>query len=51
MGRLKKYNSPEEKKLAQIEASKKYYWTNKEQEDEKARQRYYRNIQNNQPKG
>ena len=40
MGRLKKYNTPEEKLEARNIASKKYYWGNKEQEDEKARQRY-----------
>ena len=49
MGRTKKYNTIEEKKLAQCQASKEYYWRNKEQEDEKARQRYYRNLQNNKP--
>jgi hypothetical protein len=40
MGRLKKYLTEEEKKLAQKLASKKYYWDNKSQEDEKARTRY-----------
>lgn len=49
MGRIKKYLTPEEKLQAQKEWSKKYYWNNKEQEDEKARQRYRRNIQNNKP--
>ena len=47
MGRIKKYLTPEDKKQARAGASKRYYWKNKEQEDEKARQRYYRNIQNN----
>ena len=50
MGRIKKYLTPEEKQASRTNASKKYYWKNKEQEDEKARQRYHRNIQNNQPK-
>lgn len=40
MGRLKKYKTPEEKTQAQREWSKKYYWDNKEQQDEKAKQRY-----------
>ena len=47
MGRIKKYNTPEEKAKSTVEASKKSYWNNKEQQDEKARQRYYRNLQNN----
>lgn len=50
MGRIRKYQTLEEKKLAQKEASKKYYWKNKQQEDEKARQRYNRNIQDNKSK-
>ncbi len=40
MGRIKKYLTKEEKQLAQKLASQKYYWKNKKQEDEKARQRY-----------
>jgi hypothetical protein len=40
MGRIKKYLTEEEKIQAQKDWSKKYYWKNKEQEDEKARQRY-----------
>ena len=47
MGRIKKYLTPGEKRAAKAKASKKYYWKNKEQEDEKAKQRYYRNLQNN----
>lgn len=43
MGRTKKYTTPEERKQAQLEASKKFYWLNKEQEDEKARERYRKN--------
>jgi hypothetical protein len=49
MGRLKKYQTPEEKQASRAKASQKYYWKNKEQEDEKAKQRYNRNIQNNKP--
>ena len=50
MGRITKYKTIEEKKHAQLLASKKYYWNNKEQEDGKAKARYYRNIQDNKPK-
>jgi hypothetical protein len=39
MGRLKKYNTPEEKQASRAKASKKYYWKNKEKCDEKQRQR------------
>jgi hypothetical protein len=46
MGRIKKYLTKEEKFQAQKEWSKKYYWKNKEQEDEKARQRYQNNKNN-----
>ena len=47
MGRTKKYQTEEERILAQREYSKKYYWSNKEKIDEKLKQKYYRNIQNN----
>ena len=40
MGRLKKYKTAEEKAEMHRSQSKKYYWKNKEQEDEKARERY-----------
>jgi len=50
MGRKKKYLTEGEKKLAQKLSSQKYYWRNKEQEDEKAKKRYHRNLQNNKPK-
>lgn len=40
MGRLKKYQTPEEKQASRNEASKRYYWKNKLQEDEKAKRRY-----------
>jgi hypothetical protein len=51
MGRLKKYQTEEEKQAVKRQRARDYYWNNKEQEDEKAKQRYRRNIQNNQPKG
>jgi hypothetical protein len=47
MGRLKKYQTLEEKNAVKKQRAHDYYWKNKEQEDEKARQRYHRNIQNN----
>ena len=47
MGRIKKYLTPEEKQKSRAEASKKYYWKNKEQEDEKARQRYNKKRMSN----
>jgi hypothetical protein len=47
MGRLKKYQTLEEKNAVKKQRAHDYYWNNKEQEDEKARERYYRNIQNN----
>ena len=51
MGRIKKNITDEQKRLANSISSNKYYWKNKEQEDGKARERYYRNIQDNKPKG
>jgi hypothetical protein len=44
MGRIKKYLTPEEKQKSKSDAAKRYYWKNKEQEDEKARQRYHKNV-------
>ena len=49
MGRLKKYLTKEEKLAVKKQRAKEYYWKNKEQQDEKARQRYYGNLQNNKP--
>ena len=46
MGRIKKYQTEEERIQKQLEYSKKYYWKNKEEVDEKAKQRYHRNLQN-----
>jgi hypothetical protein len=40
MGRLKKYQTEEEKQAVKKQRAREYYWNNKEQEDEKARQRY-----------
>lgn len=39
MGRIKKYQTKEEKLKARNEASKKYYWNNKEKCDEQQRKR------------
>lgn len=43
MGRLKKYQTLEEKNAIKKQRAKTFYWNNKEQEDGKARQRYYKN--------
>ena len=43
MGRLKKYQTLEEKNTVKKQRAKTFYWNNKEQEDEKARQRYQKN--------
>jgi hypothetical protein len=43
MGRLKKYQTLEEKNAIKKQRAKIFYWNNKKQEDEKARQRYYKN--------
>ena len=40
MGRLKKYQTEEEKLAVKKQRSNDYYWKNKEKQDEKARQRY-----------
>ena len=40
MGRLKKYLTEEEKLNIKRLRAKKYYWNNKKDQDEKARQRY-----------
>ena len=49
MGRLKKYLTEEEKKAVKKQRAYDFYWDNKEKQDEKARQRYHRNLQNNKP--
>jgi hypothetical protein len=41
MGRIKKYQTEDERILKQLEYSKKYYWSNKEKIDEKLKQKYY----------
>jgi hypothetical protein len=40
MGRLKKYQTPEEKKAANLIAAKAYYWRNKEARDNQSRINY-----------
>lgn len=40
MGRLKKYQTPEEKAEANKEAWRKYYWKNKEARDNQSRINY-----------
>jgi len=49
MGRLKKYKTEEELKVANQLSSKKYYWKNKKREDDKAKARYHnnKNLSNN----
>lgn len=47
MGRLKKYNTPEEKKAANLLASKAYYWRNKEARDKQSRISYNRRKNGN----
>lgn len=46
MGRMKKYNTEEEKKQAQRVWSQNYYRKNKKQIDEKAKSRYRKNNRN-----
>jgi hypothetical protein len=41
MGRIKKYQTEDERILKQREYSKKYYWSNKEKIDEKLKRKYY----------
>ena len=50
MGRIKKYQTEDERILKQREYSKKYYWSNKEKIDEKLKQKYHRNLQDNKSK-
>ena len=50
MGRLKKYQTEEEKQAVKKQRAREYYWNNKEKQDERART-YYRNLQDNKPKG
>ena len=42
MGRVKKYNTVEEKLDAKRKRAKEYYWTNKEKCDEQAKKRYHK---------
>ena len=41
MGRLKKYHTDEERKDANRQKSKRYYWKNKEKVDAKNKKRYH----------
>ena len=47
MGRIKKYQTEEERILKQREYSKKYYWLNKEKIDEKLKRKYHESKGNN----
>ena len=47
MGRIKKYQTEDERILKQREYSKKYYWSNKEKIDEKLNQKYQNTKTNN----
>ena len=49
MGRIKKYLTLEEKLAVKKQRAYDYYWNNKEKQDERSRERYYRNLQNNKP--
>lgn len=40
MGRLKKYNTEEEKREANRASVRKYYWKNKEAQDNRSRSNY-----------
>ena len=44
MGRLKKYNTEEERRLAQIKWAKEYYYRNKESINRKIMKKYYENA-------
>ncbi len=44
MGRLKKYQTEEEKQIVKRLRAKKYYWDNKQDQDEKAKQRYRKSL-------
>lgn len=46
MGRIKKYLTEAEKQAVKKQRAYDHYWNNKEQQDERAKQRYHRNIQN-----
>jgi len=40
VGRIRKYNTPEEKKAAQNKAAMDYYWKNKKAINKKHKERY-----------
>lgn len=47
MGRLKKYLTEKEKLAVKKQRAYDYYWGNKEQQDERARQRYNKKRMSN----
>lgn len=47
MGRLKKYKTAEEKAEMHRQASKKYYWENKDEQDKKQAKRNQSKRKNN----
>lgn len=47
MGRLKKYNTDEEKKTAQQKWVREYYYRNKESLNKRQMEKYYEKIRNN----
>ena len=49
MGRLKKYQTLEEKNAVKKQRAHDYYWKNKEKCDGKSKERYHRYLQNNKP--
>lgn len=58
MGRLKKYSTVEDKKVANKIAANKYYWKNKDRIDESMKQKYHdkknglvKNLQQNNSEG
>lgn len=46
MGRIKIYQTIEEKQAVKKQRANLYYWSNKEDQDEKARQRYHKKKYN-----
>ena len=47
MGRIKKYHTEEERKEANRQKAKRYYWKNKEKVDAKAKERYWQKVGKN----
>ena len=44
MGRIVKYKTDEDRRLAQLRWAKEYYWRNKNKIDEKNKRRYWISI-------